>query len=172
VAAAAHQRDIAEELVSREANVSARNRRGAEALHYAADGNPDSEAWDPEGQYAIVGFLIAAGADPNAEDKSGVAPLHRAVRTRSTAAVRALLVNGADARRKNKSGSTPLHLAVQNTGRGGSGSAAAREEQGTIIRLLLDHGARASDKDFTGRSVKACVKADWIQALLTRTSSS
>ena len=171
VAAAACQRDIAEELVSREAKVSARNRRGAEPLHYAADGNPESEAWNPDGQYAMVGFLIAAGANPNAEDKSGVAPLHRAVRTRCTGAVRALLVNGADAKRKNKSGSTPLHLAVQNTGRGGSGSAASREEQGRIIRLLLDHGASASDRDSTGRSVKACVKADWIQALLSQRSS-
>jgi hypothetical protein len=171
VAAAAYERDIADELVSREADVSARNRRGAEPIHYAADGIPGSEGSDPDGQYAIVQFLIGAGADPNSEDKSGVAPLHRAVRTRSTAAVRALLLNGADALRKNKSGSTPLHLAVQNTGRGGSGSAAAREEQATIIRLLLDHGARASDRDSSGRSVKACVKADWIQALLRQTSS-
>jgi len=31
------------------------------------------------------------GADPHAVDRSGVAPLHRAVRTRSLAAVRALL---------------------------------------------------------------------------------
>lgn len=145
VAAAAHQRDIAEELVSREANVSARNRRGAEPLHYAADGVPGSDAWDPEGQFAIVEFLIAAGANPSAEDKSGVAPLHRAVRTRSTPAVQALLANGADALRKNRSGSTPLQLAVRTTGRGGSGSAASREQQATIIRLLLDHGAHASD---------------------------
>jgi hypothetical protein len=167
VAAAACQRDVAEDLVSRGASVGARNRRGAEPLHYAADGSPESESWDPDGQFAIVEFLIAAGANPNAEDKSGVAPLHRAVRTRCTAAVRALLMNGADVRRKNGNGSTPLHLAVQNTGRGGSGSAAAREEQGTIIRLLLVHGARASDTDSAGRSVRDCVKTDWIQALLS-----
>jgi ankyrin repeat protein len=166
IAAAAYQRDIAEELVSKGANVSARNRRGAEPLHYGSDGIPGSVAWDPEAQYAVVEFLIRAGADPNSEDKSGVAPLHRAVRTRCTAAVRALLTNGADAVGRNKSGSTPLHLAVQNTGRGGSGSAAALEEQAEIIRLLLAHGARPSDKDSTGRSVKNCVKTDWIHALL------
>jgi hypothetical protein len=154
----------------RGARTWARNRRGAEPVHYAADGNPESEAWDPDGQSAIVEFLIAAGANPNAEDKSGVAPLHRAVRTRCTAAVRALLMNGADARRRNGSGSTPLHLAVQNTGRGGSGSSLAREEQAAIIRLLLDHGARRSDKDSAGRSVKDCVKAEWIQALLSHAS--
>jgi ankyrin repeat protein len=166
MAAAAYETGIAKELISKGANVSARNRRGAEPLHYAADGAPGSPAWDPDAQYAIVEFLIAAGANPNAEDKSGVAPLHRAVRTRCTAAVRALLTGGAEIVRRNKSGSTPLHLAVQDTGRGGSGSAASRAEQKEIIRLLLGHGARPSDKDSAGRSVKDCVKTDWIHALL------
>ena len=77
-----------------------------------------------------------------------VAPLHRAVR-------------------RNGNGSTPLHLAVQSTGRGGSGSAAAREQQATIVRLLLDHGARASDTDSAGKSVRDCVKTGWIHALLS-----
>ena len=166
IAAAAYQTGIAQELVSKGANVRASNRRGAEPIHYAADGAPGSSAWDPDAQSAIVEFLIASGANPNAEDKSGVAPLHRAVRTRCAAAVRALLVNGADVRGRNKSGSTPLHLAIQNTGRGGSGSAASRVEQAEIIRLLLGHGARLSDKDSAGRSVKDCVKAEWIHALL------
>ncbi len=165
-AAAAYERDIAEELVAAGADVRARNRRGAEPLHYAADGSPESATWDPEAQYAVVEFLIGAGADPGAEDKSGVGPLHRAVRTRCTAAVRALLEHGADAVRRNRNGSTPLHLAVQNTGRGGTGAAASREEQAKIIRLLLDHGARPSDKDFYGQPVRDCVKAGWIDALL------
>jgi ankyrin repeat protein len=166
IAAAAYQREIAEELVSRGADVGARNRRGAQPLHYAADGIPGSEAWDPTAQHAVVELLIKAGADPNSEDKSGVAPLHRAVRTRCAAAVEALLSNGADAVRRNKSGSTPLHLAVQNTGRGSSGSAASQAEQAKIIGLLLDHGARPSDKDSSGKTVKECVSADWIRALL------
>ena len=57
-AAAAYQRDIAEELVTRGARVDARNRRGAEPLHYACDGAPGSAAWDPDAQAAIVEFLI------------------------------------------------------------------------------------------------------------------
>jgi hypothetical protein len=166
VAAAAYQPGIAEELVSQGANVSARNRRGAEPLHYAADGVPGSPAWDPDAQGAVVEFLVAAGADPNSADNSGVAPLHRAVRTRCAAAVRALLANGADPRRRNNRGSTPLHLAIQNTGRGGTASAASREQQAAIIRLLLGRGARPSDKDSAGRSVKDCARAEWIHALL------
>jgi len=144
IAAAAYRADIAEVLVSRGANVSARNRRGAQPIHYAADGNPGSETWDPVAQAAIVAYLLRAGADANAADKSGVTPLHRAVRTRCAAAVRVLLASGADPRRRNGSGSTPLHLAVQNTGRGGSGTAAAKEQQREIIRLLVEHGARES----------------------------
>jgi ankyrin repeat protein len=166
VAAAAYELEIAEELVSRGASVSARNRRGAEPLHYAADGIPGSDAWHPDAQYAVVELLIRAGADPNSEDKSGVAPLHRAVRTRCTAAVRALLLNGADPVKRNKSGSTPLHLAVQNTGRSSAGTAIARDEQEKIITLLLQHGARPSDKDSSGKSVRDSVKAEWIQSLL------
>jgi hypothetical protein len=95
MAAAAYQAGIARELVANGANVSARNRRGAEPLHYAADGVPGSPAWDPD-----------------------------------------------------------------------AGSAASREEQTKIIRLLLDRGARPSDNDAAGRSVKDCVRADWIHALL------
>jgi hypothetical protein len=166
IASAAYERDIVEEIVSKGGNVSARNRRGAAPLHYAADGIPGSAAWAPDAQYAVVEFLVRAGADPNSEDKSGVAPLHRAVRTRCAAAVRALLAHGADAVRRNKSGSTPLHLAVQNTGRGGSGSAVSHQEQAKIVRLLLEHTARPSDKDSSGRSVWDRVQADWIRALL------
>lgn len=55
------------------------------------------------------------------------------------------LAHGADPRRKNGSGSRPLQLAVQNTGRGGSGTAAALEQQRKIIRLLEKHGARPGD---------------------------
>ena len=125
-AAAAYQRELAESLVAKGADVRARNRRGAEPLHYAADGGPDAEQWDPAAQRDVIAYLIEAGADPNALDKSGVAPLHRAVRNRCSAAVSALIDNGADPLLMNKNGSTPLHLAVQNTGKSNSGSAAAK----------------------------------------------
>lgn len=141
MAAAAFQGRIAEELIARGADVRARNRRGAEPLHYAVDGGPGLPAWDPDAQIEIVTMLIRAGADPNAVDKSGVAPLHRAVRNRCAGAVAALIDGGADAKAPNKSGSTPMLLATLNTGRGGSGSAAAKAQQQEILRLLKKHGA-------------------------------
>ena len=162
-AAAAHHRELVETLVALGADVSARNRRGAEPLHYAADGRPGSDDW---AQREVICYLVEAGADPNAIDKSGVAPLHRAVRTRSSNAVMALIDSGANPLLKNKSGSTPLHLAVQNTGKGGSGSDVAKLEQRRIITVLLDHGARAGDLDKSGKTVAAAASSDWIRHIL------
>ena len=167
VAAAAHRRELAEPLVTRGADVRARNRRGAEPLHYAADGSPGATFWDPAAQVDVITCLIGAGADPNAFDKSGVAPLHRAVRTRSSAAVAALLEHGADPLLPNKTGSTPLHLAVQNTGRSDSGSDAAKNEQARVVALLLRHGASRTDADANGKTVAAAASSEWIRDLLT-----
>ena len=83
VAAAGFRTEIAEILLAKGADVHARNRRGATALHYAADTNRDA----PDAQAATVSLLLKAGAQPDTRDKSGTAPLHRAVRTRGTAAV-------------------------------------------------------------------------------------
>ncbi|HEY3921399.1 MAG TPA: ankyrin repeat domain-containing protein [Gaiellaceae bacterium] len=166
IAAAAHRRGLVALLVARGADVGARNRRGAEPLHYAADGSPGADCWHPASQGEVVGYLVEAGGDPNVLDKSGVAPLHRAVRSRSSAAVRALLEHGADPRLMNKSGSTPLHLAVQNTGRSGSGSDVAKGEQRRIIALLLAHGANPTDADARGKTVEAATASSWVRDLL------
>ena len=114
----------------------------------------------------LISYLIDAGADPDAIDKSGVAPLHRAVRTRSSAAVSALIDKGADPLLMNKSGSTALHLAVQNTGKSSSGSEAAKREQHRIIGFLLVHGASPSDLDAKGKTVAAAATSEWIRQLL------
>jgi ankyrin repeat protein len=166
LAGASYQQELAETLVAQGADVRARNRRGAEPLHYAADGGPDTAHWDPVAQREVIVFLIAAGADPNAWDKSGVAPLHRAVRNRCSAAAGALIDNGADPRLKNKSGSTPLHLAVQPTGKSNSGSEACQREQRRLIALLLRHGASPTDVDAHGTSVAAAASSDGIRRLL------
>jgi hypothetical protein len=165
ITAAAHHRRLAESLVKTGADVAARNRRGAEPLHYAADGGPAANGWDPVAQSDVITYLIQAGADPNALDKSGVAPLHRAVRNRCAMAVSALIHNGADPLLMNRSGSTPLHLAVQNTGKSNSGSEGARDEQRRIIVLLLGHGASLTDADTNGKTVAAAATSDWIRDL-------
>ena len=139
IAAGKYQTDIVQELIALGADVRARNRLGAEPLHAAAVGMPGSPTWNPGAQVATIASLIEAGADPNAVDKSGVTPLHRAVRTRCAAAARALLASGAEADRKNKRGSTPMLLAIHNTGRGGTGSQAAKAQQEEIVRLLAQH---------------------------------
>jgi ankyrin repeat protein len=162
MAAASHDAPLCERLIALGADVAARNRRGAQPLHYAADTNHK----DVAAQRSTIVSLCAAGAAPDALDKSGVAPLHRAVRTRGATAASALLESGADARLPNKSGSTPLHLAVQNTGRGGSASKAAVAAQREIIQLLLAHGARPSDRDARGTTALAAARTDWIIALL------
>src|SRR6266513_5881434 len=90
MAAAAFRRPVAQLLVAYQADCRARNRRSAEPLHYAADAN----RWNPTAQAATIEYLVSIGADPNAVDRGGVTPLHRAVRTRSLPAVRALLDGG------------------------------------------------------------------------------
>jgi hypothetical protein len=167
MAAAASSRPMAELLVTHGADCRTRNRRGAEPLHYAADGGRR----EPRAQAGVIEYLISMGAEPNAVDKTGVAPLHRAVRGRSLAAVQALLDGGADPRKPNKSGSTALHLAVQPTGKSGSGSDPAHRQQAAIIQLLLARGARPADKDSQGKTVKQAATSVWIRELLSETKA-
>jgi hypothetical protein len=136
VAAAAHRLEVVRALIAAGADVRARNRRGAEPLHYAADGVPGSEWWRPEEQAAVIACLLEAGAMVDAADPSGVTALHRAVRARCAAAVQALLDGGADPFLANDRGSTPLELALGANGRGGSGSVAAKREQRQILMVL------------------------------------
>lgn len=136
VAAFGYDVETARDLVTRGADPRARNRRGAEPLHAAVTGAPGTTHWHPSRQQAIIEYLIEAGADPNATASGGVTPLHRAVRNRCTAAVAALLHAGANPNATNDNGSTPADLARWTTGRGGSGSAAAKAEQQAIIDLL------------------------------------
>lgn len=152
-AAASYRPRVCAKLLALGADVRARDRRGVEPLHAASSGAPGGQPWNPKKQAETIHLLVDSGADPNCTDAGGATPLHRAVRTRCAAAVRALLERGANPRAKNTSGSTPLHLAVQTTGRGGSGTAEARAQQAAIIQLLIEHGARTSDTDGRGKTV-------------------
>src|SRR5215813_8218953 len=58
MAAAAFRRDVIELLVAHGADCRARNRRGAEPLHYAADAN----RWNPTAQAEVIEYLTSIGA--------------------------------------------------------------------------------------------------------------
>ncbi|WUJ68788.1 ankyrin repeat domain-containing protein [Kribbella soli] len=135
-AAFAYDVQLAQDLIARGADISARNRRGAQPLHAATNGVPGSTNWNPTAQQAIIQFLIEAGADPNATAAGGATPLHRAIRNRCSAAVDQLLRSGANPHLPNDHGSTPSDLAHRTTGRGGTGSDEAKAEQQIIIALL------------------------------------
>jgi hypothetical protein len=59
VAAAAHHRGLAETLVAQGAAVRARNRRGAEPLHYAADGRTGADYLDSNAQSGSTPLHLA-----------------------------------------------------------------------------------------------------------------
>jgi ankyrin repeat protein len=136
-------------------------------LHYAADGCAGCPGWCPESQVKTIRALLDAGAPVNAQDKNGATPLHRAVRTRCAAAVRCLLEAGADPLLPNLPGSTPFHLAVQDTGRGGSGTQAARAAQREILRQFLRLGLSPALTDRPGKSVLDSARSVWIREALS-----
>lgn len=167
MAAAAYSLPSVKLLVKSGSDCRAKNRRGAEPLHYASDGCGS----DGYSQAKVIEYLVSKGADPNATDKSGVAPLHRSVRTRSPGAVCALLEAGAHPTLRNKSGSTPLHLAVQTTGASGSGTNEAKERQKLIIQLLLERGAQLKDEDSQGKTVAQAVTSNWLREFLAESQN-
>src|SRR3954469_7000499 len=169
LAVAGHRVQLVQLLLAAGANPnSTSNHRQSGPLHYAADGCISSPDWNATRQVETIQCLLDAGAEIKAQDKNGASPLHRAVRTRSAAAVQWLLRAGADPKLKNKPGSTPFHLAVQNTGRGGSGSEAAKAAQREIIEEFLSFGLKPTLKDSTGKSVFDSVRSSWIREMLAK----
>jgi ankyrin repeat protein len=156
VAAAGFRTEIVQALLAQKASCVTANRRGALPIHYAADTN----TWHPEEQAHTIQQLIEAGSPLDARDLNGTTPLHRAVRSRGASAVAALLAGGASPNLGNESGSSPLHLAVQTTGRGGSGTARAREQQERIISLLLHHGADRDARNVGGKTAAELAPPD------------
>jgi ankyrin repeat protein len=125
-----------------------------------------ASAHDPDSrqQEAVLRLLIRHGANVN-ETRNGVTPLHRAVRSRSPAAVRLLLENGADVNAVDRrTRSTPLHRAATNTG--APATAGKSEQILEIIKLLLAHGADRAIKNRVGKTARDYVHRPEILALL------
>jgi ankyrin repeat protein len=150
VAAAALRPLAVAALIQAGADSNAENRRGATALHYACDARPNSgKTWNPSKQRSVIELLLDAGSNIEHTDKSGAAPLHRAVRARSPEAVRCLLERGArvDATH-GKRRTTLLHLVTHSTG--ASGTKGTRDEQQEIVGLLVQYGADPRARDANG----------------------
>jgi ankyrin repeat protein len=166
LAAAAFRPYAVTALLQSGADPRARNRRKATPLHYACDAQPIPDGpWNPAAQVEVIDALVSRGAGLDDSDAGGATPLHRAVRSRSAAAVGRLLALGARTDcRLRAPGSTALHLAVRSTGAGGT--AGTTEAQLDIISLLVGAGADADAKDASGRTARASVRNERAAAAL------
>jgi ankyrin repeat protein/beta-lactamase regulating signal transducer with metallopeptidase domain len=115
------QRDIAEFLIAKGANVN------AGALHYAA----------VHGHRELAELLLSKGAEVNAKGNGGRTPLHNAARKGRREVVALLIAKGADVNAKQQNGRTSLHLAVDKGYK-------------KVVKLLIAKGADINAKDENG----------------------
>lgn len=117
----APNKDVAELLLAKGADVNARDNRRFTPLHVAGGGFTNRKD--------VVEVLLAHGADVNARDDMGMTPLYlMAFVPSQTRKMELLLTYGADANATANDGTTPLHVAA------GYGNK-------DIVELLLAHGA-------------------------------
>jgi len=121
----APNKDVAELLLAKGADVNARDNRHFTPLHTAAGGFINRKD--------VVEVLLAHGADVNARDEMGMTPLYLMAITGQTRKMELLLAYGADVNAAAHDGTTPLH------------EAAASGHKDTV-ELLLAHGADANGK--------------------------
>jgi len=123
-------KEIAELLLSKGADVNAREKDGGTPLHLVAALSGDKE---------IAELLLAKGADVNAKDNNGFTPLLRGAYGGHKDVVELLLAKGADINAKDKWGNTPLHSAISG-------------EKKDIVELLLAKGADINAKNSYGET--------------------
>jgi ankyrin repeat protein len=119
--------NIAEFLITRGADVNAKNKAGNTPLMMAAFIN----------HTAIAEKLIGLGAEVNAKTKYGETPMHYAAEKNSAAVAEVLIKSGSEVNIQVKDGKTLLHCAAENN------SAAVAE-------LLIQSGAEVDAKNQNG----------------------
>ena len=129
-AALKNQRDIADLLIGKGANVNARDRSGATPLHAAA----------LKGNLGIAELLVGHGAEVDARDGDGLTPLHIAALSGHADVAALLLDRGADREARDRgAGATPLFQAA----------AFGRK---AVVELLVRRGADVNARNQSGVS--------------------
>nr|XP_042901394.1 uncharacterized protein LOC107446204 [Parasteatoda tepidariorum]XP_042901401.1 uncharacterized protein LOC107446204 [Parasteatoda tepidariorum]XP_042901404.1 uncharacterized protein LOC107446204 [Parasteatoda tepidariorum] len=114
---------ILETLIESKINlINVVDESGWSPLHYAADEK-------------VANFLIKFGADIEAKDWSGEAPLQLALRRGNIEVAELLIAKGANINAKENTGITPLHTAVIN----------GKEE---VVEFLIKEGADVEARNF------------------------
>ncbi|CAF9926152.1 MAG: hypothetical protein ALECFALPRED_003371 [Alectoria fallacina] len=119
--------DLIDLLLSKEADVNAKNYSGQTALHFTASKN----------NLETARKLISHGATARVKDKRGQLPLHRAAAIGSVPMVNLMLENKSPLNASDISGLTALHHAIS-------------EGHGDTALLLLKAGAETDKKDVDG----------------------
>ena len=126
-AASMGQKDVAELLIAKGADVGANAKDSSTVLHQAARA----------GAITLVTLLVDKGMDVNVKETYGNTPLHAASSKGYGLVTEVLIDNGADVNARTQNDSTPLHRAVL----GGHPD---------VVKVLMGKGADVNIKDRRG----------------------